>query len=35
VEFLTAEPDVTPDDLRPGHGVPPVSSKDVDQLDPA
>jgi hypothetical protein len=35
VEFLTTNPDVSPDDLRTGHGVPPVSSKDVDQLDPA
>jgi len=35
VEFLTAEPDVTPDDLRTGQGLTPVSSKDVDQLDPA
>jgi len=35
VEFLTADPDVRPDDLRTGHGAVPVSSKDVDQLDPA
>jgi hypothetical protein len=35
VEFLSANPDVTPDDLRTGSGVTPVSSKDVDQLDPA
>jgi hypothetical protein len=35
VEFLIANPDVTPDDLRTGHGVTPVSSKDVDRLDPA
>lgn len=35
VEFLTRNPDVSPDDLRTGHGAAPVSSKDVDQLDPA
>lgn len=35
VEFLSASPDVNPDDLRTGRGVPPVSSTDVDELDPA
>lgn len=35
VEFLSPSPDVKPDDLRTGRGVAPVSSKDVDQLDPA
>jgi hypothetical protein len=35
VEFLGADPDVSPADLRTGRGVPPVSSSDVDQLDPA
>ena len=35
VEFLSPSPDVRPDDLRTGRGVAPVSSNDVDTLDPA
>ena len=35
VEFLSANPDVRPEDLRTGRGVAPVSTTDVDQLDPA
>jgi len=35
VEFLSANPDVKPEDLRTGHGVTPPSQTDVDQLDPA
>lgn len=35
VEFLTRNPDVSPEDLRTGRGQAPVSSNDVDQLDPA
>jgi hypothetical protein len=35
VEFLTANPDVKPEDLRTGRGVTPPSQTDVDQLDPA
>ncbi len=35
VEFLSANPDVVPDDLRTGHGGGPVNQTDVDQLDPA
>jgi hypothetical protein len=35
VEFLSANPDVRPDDLRTGRGVAPLSANDVDQLDPA
>jgi len=35
VEFHDASPDVTPEDLRTGRAVSPVSSKDVDELDPA
>jgi hypothetical protein len=35
VEFLSKNRDVKPDDLRTGHGVDPLSSADVDQLDPA
>ena len=35
VEFLSASPDVSPDNLRTGRGVAPVSSTDVDELDPA
>ena len=35
VEFLSASPDVSPDDLRTGRGVAPVSPTDVDELDPA
>lgn len=34
VEFLAPNPDVGPDDLRTGRGPTPVSSADVDQLDP-
>jgi hypothetical protein len=32
---MAASPDVKPEDLRTGHGTAPVSSADVDQLDPA
>jgi hypothetical protein len=35
VEFLSANPDVKPDDLRTGRGVDQVAESDVDQLDPA
>ena len=35
VEFLSVNPDVRPEDLRTGHGVLPLSTKDVDQLDSA
>jgi predicted Zn-ribbon and HTH transcriptional regulator len=35
VEFLSANPDVRPEDLRTGRGVVPLSNTDVDQLDPA
>jgi hypothetical protein len=35
VEFLSKNPDVRPEDLRTSRGVVPVSSTDVDQLDPA
>jgi len=35
VEFLGTNPDVSAEDLRTGRGVSPVSSKDVDELDPA
>jgi hypothetical protein len=35
VEFLSANPDVRPDDLRTGRGGGALSSTDVDQLDPA
>jgi hypothetical protein len=35
VEFLTDTRDVKPEDLRTGRGVKPLSSADVDQLDPA
>jgi len=35
VEFLSANPDVKPDDLRTGRGVAPLSTTEVDQLDPA
>ena len=35
VEFLNANPDVRPEDLRTGRGGSPVSTADVDQLDPA
>lgn len=34
VEFLSANPDVKPEDLRTGRGVAPVSTTEVDQLDP-
>ena len=35
VEFLRPDPDVSPDDLRTGRGVAPLSSAEVDELDPA
>jgi hypothetical protein len=35
VEFLGANPDVGPDDLRTGRGPAPLSTADVDELDPA
>jgi hypothetical protein len=35
VEFLSANPDVKPEDLRTGRGTPPVSTREVDDLDPA
>ena len=35
VEFLGRDPDVSPNDLRTGRGVAPLSSNDVDELDPA
>ena len=35
VEFLSANPDVKPDDLRSGQRPDPIPSTDVDQLDPA
>ena len=35
VEFLSANPDVSPEDLRTSHGVAPLSTAEVDQLDPA
>jgi hypothetical protein len=35
VEFLRANPDVKPDDLRSGQRPDPIPSNDVDQLDPA
>ena len=35
VEFLSKHPDVTPDDLRTGQDLAPVSPNDVDRLDPA
>jgi hypothetical protein len=34
VEFLSANPDVNPEDLRTGRGVAPLQTTDVDQLDP-
>jgi hypothetical protein len=34
VEFLGARPDVAPDDLRTGRGPTPLSSNEVDELDP-
>jgi hypothetical protein len=35
VEFLSPSPDVKPEDLRSGQRSGPVSSSDVDELDPA
>ena len=35
VEFLSANPDVKPEDLRSAHQAAPPSVNDVDQLDPA
>jgi transposase-like protein len=35
VEFRSSNPDVSPEDLRTGPGMPPPSTTDVDQLDPA
>ena len=35
VEFMSANPDVKPEDLRTGKGLTPISQTDVDQLDPA
>jgi hypothetical protein len=35
VEFLSKNHDVRPEDLRTAHGVDPLSSNDVDNLDPA
>jgi predicted Zn-ribbon and HTH transcriptional regulator len=35
VEFLATNPDVCAEDLRTGRGVAPLSTKEVDQLDPA
>jgi len=35
VEFHSPSPDVRPDDLRNGKQAGPLSSTDVDQLDPA
>jgi len=35
VEFRSPNADVGPEDLRTGPGVPPPSSSEVDQLDPA
>jgi hypothetical protein len=35
VEFLSANPDVSPEDLRTGRDGQPLSTTDVDQLDPA
>jgi hypothetical protein len=35
VEFLTANPDVKPEDLRSGHKTGPLSPTEVDRLDPA
>lgn len=35
VEFLSANPDVKPDDLRNGRQSGPLSTTEVDQLDPA
>jgi transposase-like protein len=35
VEFLSPTQDVHPEDLRTARGAAPVSTTDVDQLDPA
>jgi hypothetical protein len=35
VEFLGAAGEVKPDDLRTGRGPSPLSTSDVDELDPA
>ena len=35
VEFLSANPDVSPEDLRTGRDGQPLSTTEVDQLDPA
>lgn len=35
VEFFASNPDVRPEDLRTGQDVTPISSSEVDQLDPA
>lgn len=35
VEFLGASADVSPEDLRTGRGPAPLSTSDVDELDPA
>lgn len=35
VEFLGSSPDVKPEDLRTGDNTTPLSSTDVDELDPA
>jgi hypothetical protein len=35
VEFLGADANVNPDDLRTGRGPTPLSTSDVDELDPA
>jgi hypothetical protein len=34
IEMMPADPDVHPDDLRTGRSSPPVSSTDLDPLDP-
>jgi transposase-like protein len=34
VEFMGASPDVAPDDLRTARGPAPLSSNEVDELDP-
>jgi hypothetical protein len=34
VEFMSPHPDVNPEDLRTGRGPDPLSTGDVDQLDP-
>jgi len=35
VEFLTADPDVRPEDLSTGRRVTPLATSEVDPLDPA